>query len=654
MAWYLLPMDDSPTGPSFLGRALRGALAGALLGLAVGAIEGCVLLVGVGMGVRSPMAEMLRIDVYYALFCGGIGALVHALFARRCFPNALRWTIGLTVFFLGLMWLRDGLFIGKDAGAGLFLGALGGAAVLAAVVGCTLGRLGRAPAAGLVLALVAAGAAHGVALTATDDGQGADLGIPRWSDERPPNLLVVLIDTLRADRLGCYGYDRPTSPVLDELAAGGTRFDAAYAHASWTRPSVASLMTSLYPSSHDIQKDLDSLPASLPTLAQVLDARGYETAAFSANPQISPVYGFDRGFDTFGKGGSHLVRRTAIGNLEHMAKRVLRIQLLPLLRGGAAAKPKAEKDADGHPLENTGAAAINEQVYRWIDGYTADEPYFLYVQYIDPHTPYAPPVDLINEGGQAPVSMPASFIDKDAPPFPLAESAAATEEVLAGLSRLYDAEVRFVDREVGRLIERLEERGMMENTFVVVTSDHGEEFYDHSQWLHGQSLFDELVRVPLIVAGPGVAAQVVRLPVELVDVLPTAAGWAGAPLGFDHHGRDLGEVLRGGEPDGDRVVYSERQGTYAIDAVRRGDRKLIRITSPEGVTWLEYDLAADPGERNNLAASRAPDAELRALLEQVEVAAGAYLGERSGKIEAEGELAEELGALGYIDTEEDE
>ncbi len=657
-------MNDSLEGPSFLGRAVRGGLAGALLGVAVGAVEGCLLLTTAGMGVREPVAEMLRIEVYYALFCGGIGALVHALFCRRELSRAFAWTLGLTALFIGGMWLRDGLFIGKDAGTGLFLGAFAGVAVLACVLGCLGGRLGRAGGLGVVLGLVVTGLSHGVALVGIDEGNAAEIGVEAYQGEPPPNLLVILIDTLRADRLGCYGYDRPTSPVIDQIAAGGTRFDAAYAHASWTRPSVASLMTALYPSSHDIQKDLDALPASLPTLAQVMDARGYETAAFSANPQISPVYGFDRGFDTFGKGGSHLVRRTAIGNLEHMAKRTLRMRILPALAGGKQEEAGAAAADDGHdhddgaakkdPLKGSGAAAINQQVFGWLDGYDEAAPYFLYIQYIDPHTPYSPPEDLLNEGGQPPVALPASFIDKDAPPFPLSEYDPASEEVLEGLSRLYDAEIRYVDREIGRLLERLEQRGLLENTYVVITSDHGEELYDHKQWLHGQSLFDELVRVPLIVTGPGVATQAVAEPVELVDVLPTAAGWIGVELDFDMHGRDLGQVLRGQGGDPTRVIFSEREGTYAIHAVRRGDHKLIRITAPEGVTWLEFDLAADPGELQNLAAGKEPDAELRTLLDQAVVVAGAYLGERSGKIEAEGELAEALGALGYIDTEEED
>ena len=644
-------MNEVTAGASASARIVRGFAAGALLGLAVGAAESCLLLTAAGVGVRSPLAEMLRIEAYYVLFCGGLGALLHALVCRRSLAAATGWTVGLTMAFLAAMWLMSGLFIGKDPATGVFLAGLAGAAVLAAVLGRLAGRLARRAAPAVILGLLVIGLSHGVAMVSADQGASAELGIGRFEGQPPPNLLVILVDTLRADRLGCYGYHRPTSPVIDALAARGTRFDAAYAHASWTRPSVASLMTSLYPSSHDIQNDLDALPASLPTLAQVMKARGFHTAGFSANPQISPTYGFDRGFDVFGDSGSHLLRRTAIGMLEHRAKRTLRMRLLPALasgREGAAPPPSKVKDP-----EHSGAAALNRQAFRWLDGYDGAEPFFLYVHYIDPHTPYAPPEDLLNEGGQPPVSLPATFIDKDAPPYPLAEYAKAPDPVLEGLSRLYDAEVRFVDREIGRLLERLEARGLLENTYVVLTADHGEELYDHKQWLHGQSLFDELVRVPLVIAGPGVARQVVGEPVELVDLLPTAAGWCGAELAFNKHGRDLGLVLGGGGADPERVIYSERQGTYAIHAVRRGSHKLIRITAPEGVTWLEFDLSEDPGELRNLAAAQEPDAELRGLLDQAVVVAGAYLGERSGKVEAGGAVADALRELGYIENEEE-
>jgi len=641
-------MNEVNAAPSMPARAVRGFLAGALLGLAVGAVESCLLLTVAGVGVRTPLPEMLRIEAYYLLFCGGLGMVLHGLFFRRALARAVGWTAGLTVVLLAGAWLASGLFIGKDPGAGALYGSLAAGLALACVVGWFGGKLAARGSLAAVFALVVLGMSHGVVLVAVDEGAKAELGIEAYQGEAPPNLVMILIDTLRADRLGCYGYERPTSPVIDELAAKGTLFDAAYAHASWTRPSVASLMTSLYPSSHDIQDDLDALPASLPTLAQVMKARGYHTAAFSANPQISPTYGFDRGFDVFGESGSHLVRRAAIGLLEHTVKRTIRLRLLPALAGGGDGKPAKAKKKDP---EHAGAALLNKQAFRWLDGFDGEQPFFLYMQYIDPHTPYSPPVDLINEGGQAPVSLPATYIDKDAPPFPLSEYARADDEVLEGLSRLYDAEIRFVDREFGKLLERLEQRGLLENTYIVVTSDHGEELYDHKQWLHGQSLFDELVRVPLVVTGPGVATQVVAEPVELVDLLPTAAGWCDVELDFDKHGRDLGGVLAGGAGDPERVVFSEREGTYAIHAVRRGDHKLIRITSPEGITWMEFDLSQDPGELQNLAEAQEPDGELRRLLDQAVLVSSAFLGERSGKVEAEGDVAEDLGELGYIDLE---
>ncbi|RMH03699.1 MAG: hypothetical protein D6702_05265 [Planctomycetota bacterium] len=648
-------MESADRPAPFLHRAALGLAAGGLLGLAIGAVESCLLLTAGGMGVREPLAEMLRIEAYYVVAAAGLGLVLHLLILRRSLAATVRVLLAAAAALLGVVWVRAWLSGGESVTFGMVVGSYAGG--LAAVAAAWLaGRvLFRRPAPALILGLVAFGLAHGVALVGTGHAGGPDLGIQPWRGERPPNIAVLLIDTLRADRLGCYGYERPTSPEIDALAARGTRFEAAYAQASWTRPSVASLMTSLYPDSHDIRGDYDVLPAGLPTLAQVLKARGYHTAGFSANPQVSPLYGFDRGFDVFGRGGSHLLRRSAIGILDHMAKRTLRMRILPALTGGGAAatagKAGKKKAEEKDPLAGSGAQALNRQVFQWLDDYDGRQPFFLYVQYIDPHTPYSPPEDLINEGGQEPVSLPAQFIDKNAPPYPLSSYEAAPPEVLAGLSRLYDAEVRYVDREIGRLLNRLAERGLLEDTIVVVTADHGEELYDHEQWLHGQSLFDELVRVPLIVAGPGVARQVVEEPVELIDLLPTAAGWSGAEIHFPIQGRDLGPILAGGGGDPERVVFSERQGAYPLHAVRRGRDKLIRITSPDGPVWLQYDLGRDPGERRNLAAEGGPAAELRELLERTVAAAGALLGERAAKVEATGAAADELKALGYIGDE---
>lgn len=640
--------------PSARLRIGRGLVAGAAFGLVVGAVESALLLTTSGLGVRNATGEMLRIEAYYATACGALGSLLHLLVARRRLSGAVRWTAILTVLTVLALWLWNGLVLEKRPAAGPYAAALVVAAALAAGAGFLAGLAARLGRGAVVGALALAALIHGVVLVAVQERGAGDLGVGRWSGDPPPNVLLILVDTLRADRLGCYGYERPTSPTLDALAERGTRFDAAYASACWTRPSVASLMTSLYPSSHDIQRDLDALPPGLPTLAQLLRARGYRTAAFSANPQVSPVYGFDRGFDVFGAAGSHLLRRTAIGNLEHIVVRMLGMRVLPALLGKGqrkSAAPAAVAMPEQDPLAHSGAAALNRRVFPWIDAFDGDDPFFLYIHYIDPHTPYAAPEDLVNDGGQAPIPLPAQFIDKNAPPYPLAEYPPAPAETLAGLSRLYDAEVRFVDREIGRLLERLDGRGMLANTYVVVVSDHGEELYDHKQWLHGQSLFDELVRVPFLVAGPSVAAQAVAAPVELIDLLPTVAGWCGAEVGFPIHGRDLGPTLRGGAGDADRVVFSERVGDYAIHAVRRGARKLIRITAPEGLTWLEFDLASDPGEQTNLAAATAPDPELKARLERAVAEARALLGERSGKVEASGATAEELRALGYVEGE---
>ncbi|MCH2111555.1 MAG: sulfatase [Planctomycetes bacterium] len=653
--------SETPTLP-WTQRIVHGFGLGACLGIAVGGVEGALLLAWTGVGASDPFGGLFEVQAHAGLALGTLGALLWGWVIPRANHAAVfGWLAFLGWFGLGFLWLREGLLIGDSASALMFWGSVSAVTVIGFLLKKTMSRWRIALKPCTTFALGLSVCAHGLAqwqaagLNATQD-----FSVEPWQDERPPNFLVLLVDTLRADRLGCYGYERNTSPVMDDLAASGTRFHAAYAQAPWTRPSVASLMTALYPPSHDILDDLDSLPPGLPTIAQVLHARGYSTAAFSANPQVSPVYGFDRGFETFGKMSSSMLRQTAVGRIEHMAKRFTFNVILPMLSGGKRNQAKVSDGAlmdDGHghedSLRTSQAGSLNKRVYEWVRDYSGENPYFLYVQYIDPHTPYRPPIDLVNEGGQAEVPLPQTLIQKDSAPYPLESFPAADPEVLQGLNRLYDAEIAYTDQEMGKLLDKLKQKGMLENTIIVVTSDHGEELYDHEQWLHGQSLYDELVRVPLIVQGPGVIQQVVQDPVELVDIFPTLSSLAGIDsLDFPIHGQSFAPVLEGGAVDPDQLVYSERQGAWSIHAIRRGTQKLIRIDGPSGeLHWLEFDLSKDPQEQINLALEAEPNPELREKLQLLEQAAGALLRSRSGKVEAEGDAAAALAALGYMDEE---
>ncbi|MCH2111770.1 MAG: sulfatase, partial [Planctomycetes bacterium] len=480
------------------------------------------------------------------------------------------------------------------------------------------------------------------------------------ADEGAPNIVVLLIDTLRADHLSCYGYlaadGQKTSPVLDTLAAEGTLFSNAWAQAPWTRPSVASLMTGLYPTSHDTVTMYDRMPDGLQTLGTLLRSRGYQTAAFSANAQVSPNFGFHRGFDTFWTDVSYSLRNyCALASLRTAVQKFVRNQMPWLVEAlrepGGASKNKSRSSE---------ARKLNLEVEEWLTKKATDQPALLYVQYIDPHDPYDAPEGWQPEGlpgvWEILADIPHSS-SRTHPPVPLDGSAFPKPEQTSvdGLLAHYDAEIRYCDMAIGELLAELRTAGMLgPEDYLLITSDHGEEFYDHQQWKHGHSLFREMIRVPLIVVGPNSGAgQVVDTPVQLVDVLPTVAQWTGGPVDFLVHGRDLNPLLQGGQPAIDIPIYSERpKGAYPLQALRLGNRKIVRIgpvESEEALAWMEFDLSSDPFEKDNLVTQREPSADLMELLNFFRTSSLESRLEKSGKTELRGDVGAQLESLGYLD-----
>ncbi len=376
----------------------------------------------------------------------------------------------------------------------------------------------------------------------------------------PPNIVLVTIDTLRADHLGSYGYARPTSPNLDALAARGVRFEHCYSTSSWTVPAMNSLVTGVTPAVHGIvHGDLaepsgggaptvvmqETLSDAWTTLAEVLKARGYATAGFSTNGHLVRGQGFAQGFDTFDE--TCVWRR---------------------------------------------AACINPRVLAWLDSPAARPPFFLWVHYFDPHQDdtrddrrYDPP-----------------------PPYDGLFAAAGPPRGVARSMALYDGEIRYTDTELGKLLDRV--AAITTPTLVVVTADHGEEFLERGNWGHTKTVYDELVRVPLIVVPPGsTEGRTVATDVGLLDVMPTLADVAGAPPVAGLEGTSLVPLLDGGAAPAafaDRGLYAETRRWSWLD--RRswivGSTKLVADRS-SGTRKL-YDLRADPGERTDLSRARKP------------------------------------------------
>ena len=381
-----------------------------------------------------------------------------------------------------------------------------------------------------------------------------------------PNLVLVLIDTLRADRTSAYGYARATTPNLDALAARGVLFEDLSATASWTWPSTASILTGLLPEQHGVVDAQSSfLPQELDTLPEALQRAGVTTAAWSGSPLIVPAKHFDQGFEFFDASREGRLRRSDI--------------VLP------------------SALDWLGAAS------EWR--------FFLYLHLMEPHAPYAP----LPEGrARFAAEVPASFDPHKTLEYPWAlrrdgfskSGVRQTETIVPAeeqrwISDLYDGGVWSADHYLGLVLARLRALGLEENTLVVVTSDHGEELFDHGLLAHTHSLHRELVRVPLVLAGPGVLPRGgrVREALSAVALGPTLARLCGAELEGLSAAHDLFDGWRvGGGAEAQPCYFSTRQGWWngvanqPLFGLRLGS--YVLHYAPEGQPWGVPRSARDP------------------------------------------------------------
>jgi choline-sulfatase len=418
---------------------------------------------------------------------------------------------------------------------------------------------------GLVLALLAATGAGGCS------GGGA-----RPSER--PNLLLVTIDTLRADHLGCYGYRAAATPALDALSARGVRFRTAVAHVPLTGPSHASILTSRTPLGHGVRDNGGYvLPAAVRSVAEDLKLAGYRTAAFVSGFPLKRRFGLDRGFDTYDD---------------------------QLPRG---------KDARRTAYVERTADRTTEAALRWLEKAplpaASTAPFFLWVHYYDPHAPY---------------EAPAEFTARAASP--------------------YDGEIAFVDAQLARLLRRAEQGPTP--TLVLVTADHGESLGEHGEDTHGIFLYDSTLRVPLLLAGPGVpSGRVVETVARGIDVAPTLLDYAGLTArGME--GRSLRSAASGAELE-DAPAYAEslhsqlQYGWAPLHAWRTARYKLIEAPRPE-----LYDLQSDGQESQDLSA-RDP-ARLEGMRGELRKLMATTAPSAAGEVDPE--TAQRLAALGYVGT----
>lgn len=383
------------------------------------------------------------------------------------------------------------------------------------------------------------------------------------AEPRHPNLVILLVDTLRADHLGAYGYERNTSPNVDAFARESVLFASSRSQSSCTFPSANSILTSRSPSLFLAQPEhAIGIPEAIPSIAEILQKNGYRTAAISGSPivrstphRLNPHAGFGRGFETF------------------------------------------HEDCLWRPAACLNRAAL--ELLRRED----DRPFFLYVHYIDPHDPYRPPRSERRHFQFARRRGAMKKFIRQGEPTPIAEmiyngkpDPGVTPADLQHLIDLYDEEIAYFDRRFGELLAAVREAGLLDDTILVLTADHGEDFLEHDHIKHCRTLFDTTIKTPLIVHVPGAEPRVVAAPVQNLDIVPTLLDYAGVDAaGFQLEGRSLRALIEGREDGGERRQVASQA---AFRSASDGRFKLIHNLR-DGRFWL-YDLTADPQETTDV------------------------------------------------------
>lgn len=364
-------------------------------------------------------------------------------------------------------------------------------------------------------------------------------------EKKKMNILLVLIDTLCADHLGCYGYYRDTSPTIDSLAASGVIFKSCQAQASWTLPGMTSIYTGLSERSHQCgyyNELLYGLDPEMPTISTILQQQGYSTAAFVRTEFMGSNFGLDKGYDSFWITEDGIV-----------------------------------KDA----------VTVDTLLNYFSDNEVA-EPFLATIHFYDPHSPYQPPspYDTFFTSSGSIGGLDDWPIDTDLWSDPA---------LIKHLEALYDSEIRCTDSQLSRLFQGMRKMGLMENTLVILVADHGEEFMEHGDTGHANNLYQQTIHIPLILSGPGIEpGSVVLLNAGQFDVLPTVLAYLDIPIPNHVEGINLfGDISE------DRVIPSSGVvGDTAMAACLQETIKLMWFVEPDSVET--YDIAVDPGEMNLL------------------------------------------------------
>jgi len=439
--------------------------------------------------------------------------------------------------------------------------------------------------------------------------------LPACGHEPPPNVVLISVDTLRADALGAYGGPLAT-PSFDRLAREGVLYARAFAPTPATAASHATLFTAQEPQRHGLLRNGESLADAATTLAEVFAAHGYTTAAFVSSFVLDPRFGFAQGFAHYD------------ATLPESGATMGKGRAYP----GAFFRDERFAGFDRRATRTTDAAL------HWLD--QAPEPFFVFVHYFDPHAPYAPPAVFAERASGMPVSLDGRNARGVAP------------EQLEKMIRLYHGEVLYIDDSLAALLDGIA-RSAQRPTLTAVTADHGEGLGQHHWIEHALYLYEEQLRVPLLLSWPGAlpAGRRVATPVALGDVAPTLLELAGLPLPAPIDGRSLAGAARGGPDPAPRPLFGLRRLVSEEGGLDKGVKLSVR-RDPWKYIWASerphelYQLAADPGERRSVLAQHEDvAAELRALLE----AHVAALPQMRDAAPLSDETRAALRALGYVE-----
>jgi arylsulfatase A-like enzyme/uncharacterized membrane protein YbhN (UPF0104 family) len=617
---------------------LSGLAAGVVGGLLVGAVETAVIAAG-GFGAEAQ--ALWWGPLVYGLLFGALGAgigLATAIFpmdAEEMRGVAPAWALTGTLVPIGLaisvFRVRRDVFAEQMPPLPVLLAILAAAGLVALVLSFGGPKFFRGPLRALAKPVVAAGllaiATLGGALAARSFAVPPDRAPERAVPAElaaAPNLILVMIDTLRADHLSCYG-GPVAAPAICGLAEGNGAIFDGFSHASWTKPAAASLLTGLLPKSHAAMSKTATLAESLELLPELLKERGYTTGGVVSNINLAESFGFRQGYDEY----RYLAPDYLLGAEESSSKLVL----YSILRAVRFKLARGYRVGDFYQDSVT----VNEVALDFV-ARQRDSRFFLFLHYMDPHDPYF----------EHPYNGRAIARVSNQHPDP-----ALADE----MRRLYAGEVAHVDASFGRVIEKLRELGIYENTAIALVSDHGEEFHEHGGFWHGLTLYDEQIRVPLLVKWPhgeALASGDQRgWPARLVDVAPTLLARAGVPVLPAMPGRDLGRLPPDARADSDRLVFAEEDHEgNVLRALRSRDWKWIEANAgnPRGLPLEQlFEVSRDPGERKDLRdANPARVAALRDQAIALEQHAGELTPSDAGSAQLSDAQKSALESLGYL------